>query len=310
MKTLNLVNVEISSIKYTISKFPDGQQNIVIGSLEKELVCIDYHPVGGGSKNGWRYPAVEIKSRLNNWLDLELIVCAVASLREMGVKEIHLYIPYFMGARSDDNFQVGSNYYIRDVLAPVINSLNFETVTAMDIHSPVVPNCIKRFKKISNSRLVVDSLCKIYDKEGVHSKEFILVSPDAGASKKIFKIAEQIGYEGDIITCSKSRDEHGNLTRVTVPYEFSSKDIIIIDDICDGGATFINIAKVLKSRTHISIDPRRIYLIVTHGIFSAGFSELAKYFDGIYCTNSYGDALAKRDGDVMYEKLVKQLNVF
>ena len=54
----------------------------------------------------------------------------------------------------------------------------------------------------------------------------------------------------------------------------------------------------------------KIYLIVTHGVFSKGFEELSKYFEGIYCTNSYGDALSQRDGDLPYEYLVKQLNIF
>lgn len=34
MKTLNLVNLENSDIKYQIQKFPDGQQNIVISPFK------------------------------------------------------------------------------------------------------------------------------------------------------------------------------------------------------------------------------------------------------------------------------------
>jgi ribose-phosphate pyrophosphokinase len=146
------------------------------------------------------------------------------------------------------------------------------------------------------------------------NKRFILISPDAGANKKIFKIAEQIGYTGDIITCSKSRDENGKLTRVEVPIlnkhlEGDAKDYIIIDDICDGGATFINIVKELKKgNKDFEWDERsKIYLIVTHGIFSKGFKELNQYFDGIYCTNSYRDVA---DNEYDEKTNVKQLNVF
>lgn len=156
----------------------------------------------------------------------------------------------------------------------------------------------------------------------------ILVSPDAGASKKIYKLAEQIGYKGDIITCSKDRDKDGKLTKTIVPITDniikSKKDYIIIDDICDGGATFINIAKELKKLYNCN----KIYLIVTHSIFSKGFEELSKYFDGIYCTNSYGEIHSDvEDGtgrlvDTWFagtenswypeipKGLVKQLNVF
>ena len=149
-------------------------------------------------------------------------------------------------------------------------------------------------------------------KEGIASyipldvnDSFILVSPDAGASKKIYKLAEQIGYKGDVITCSKDRDIDGKLTMVNVPIAFDAftskkADFIIIDDICDGGATFINIAKNLKNRVK-----GKIYLIVTHGIFSKSFGELSQYFDNIYCTNSYKDI--KGEASPQY---VKQLNVF
>ena len=92
-----------------------------------------------------------------------------------------------------------------------------------------------------------------------------------------------------------------------------NKDVVIVDDICDGGATFINIAKEVKNQ-YKNVDKHcqgKIYLIVTHGIFSKGFKELSKYFDGVYCTNSYQDI-----GDYVsiYGELektnVKQLNVF
>lgn len=144
MKTLNLVYPEKSDIKYKISKFPDGQQNIVIHKIG--IFNIPNIILKGED--------IQIKSRLNNWLDLELITCAVASLRELGVEEIHLYTPYIMGARSDRKFEEGGNNYLRDVLCPIINSLNFKTVTCIDPHSDVLEACIKGFRKESNLELV------------------------------------------------------------------------------------------------------------------------------------------------------------
>jgi ribose-phosphate pyrophosphokinase len=50
---------------------------------------------------------------------------------------------------------------------------------------------------------------------------------------------------------------------------------VIVDDICDGGRTFLEIAKTIRSKKrNISIFGDKIYLVVTHGIFSAGFDEL------------------------------------
>lgn len=309
MQILNLVDKYDSTINYEIQKFPDGQQNIVIKNNNSEIL------------------QVLIKSRLNNWLDLELIVCVVASLREIDKDmEIYLYIPYIMGARSDRKFEEGGNNYLRDVLCPIINSLNFKTVTCIDPHSYSLEGCIKNFKSIDNSKLVNFAIDNIVGKfqykpiNGVYSNEdlknIILISPDAGASKKIYKLAEQIGYNGDIITCSKDRDVDGKLTKTVVPYKVTDKtcekDIIIIDDICDGAKTFINIAKIIKESQENASEwykkfnhaVGKIYLITTHGIYSKGFGELQQYFDGIYTTNSYQDLMPDT------QSFVKQLNVF
>ena len=145
MKTLNLVYPDKSDIQYEIQRFPDGQQNIIIE---------DYNARG-------IWPVI-IKSRLNNFKDLELIICSVASLRELGIKTIHLYVPYIMGARSDRKFQEGGNNYIKNVLAPIINSLNFESVTCIDPHSDVLEACINRFKKESNLYLFTMAINNIH----------------------------------------------------------------------------------------------------------------------------------------------------
>ena len=60
---------------------------------------------------------------------------------------------------------------------------------------------------------------------------------------------------------------------------------VIIDDICDGGRTFNELAKAIRAQR----ADAKIYLVVTHGIFSAGFAELSLNFEHIYTTNSYRD---------------------
>lgn len=57
------------------------------------------------------------------------------------------------------------------------------------------------------------------------------------------------------------------------------------------------------------IHHTKMYLIVTHGIFSKGFEELSKYFDGIYCTNSYRQINNSLNFGATKD-FVRQLNVF
>lgn len=316
MKILNLTDESGSNIKYKISKFPDGQQNIKILGIPAIF--------GGGLEVGFSFDfnKVQIKARLNNWFDLELIVATIASLRNLHIQHIELFVPYFLGARSDRKFEEGGNHYLKNVICPVINSLKLNKVTVLDPHSHVLEAFITNFAKVDNTNLVRFAFGMINMGKTIKKsiyENYILVSPDAGASHKIYKLAEKIGYKGDIITCSKERDTEGNLTKTNVPITGEQhimlhtgpyKDFIIIDDICDGGRTFINIAKEIKEYFHESGKTEsKIYLIVTHGIFSAGFKELSKYFDGIYCTNSYS-TIGDYSGNDMEKTNVKQLNIF
>lgn len=287
MKILDLVDQEkVGDLKlrYKISKFPDGQQSIKLEFIHLE-------------------DEVKIISRLNDFKDLEVILCATAALKNIGVKTIHLYTPYFLGARSDRQFEEGSINYLKDVITPIINSQNYETVTIVDAHSDVLEACIHNYRKIDNIGLVKFALTDIDNTNGAREK-LILVSPDAGALKKMYHVSEHFGIDKMVIA-NKHRDiKTGKITHTEVPgltQEPGSKNFVIIDDICDGGRTFLEIAKTIRKEREDSVFNDKIYLVVTHGIFSAGFLELRNWIDGIYCTNSVKD---------VDNELVKQLNIF
>lgn len=291
MLKLNLSDLESSDIKYKISKFPDGQQDIVISDIRKN---------GDNS-----YPKViTIQSRFNSWRDLELIVVSKKALDRMGVKDISLYIPYLLGSRSDRLFQQGGNSYLVDVIAPIINVLNFNKVTTIDVHSDVAAACIKNLEVIDNYNLVYKFLSL-----NVDIRNTVIISPDAGAEKKIYPLLQKLNYTGELVTAKKHRDlVTGDILETIVPLtnKCLDKDFVIIDDICDGGRTFMEVAKLIKNNRVFSNS--KVYLIVTHGIFSAGFKELGKYFDGIYCTNSIKD-VADFEGNDVVKTNVKQFKV-
>lgn len=275
-RILNLMYPEDSYLKFKISKFPDGQQDVKIITERPFVLNREDH--------------VQIKARLNNFLDLELILAATSAIKRLGIRDISLNIPYFLGSRSDRQFEIGGSFYLKDVISPIINSQNYMYVSTYDAHSDVLGACINNYINISNISLVEYALKDILKRDTSLPDGYdniLLLSPDAGASKKIYKIADQIRYKEDVVICSKYRDENGKLHKVNVPVEpYTEKNIIIIDDICDGGRTFINIAEKLKN---IEGFNGKIYLIVSHGIFSKGFTELNKHFDGIYTTDSYFD---------------------
>lgn len=309
---LNLVYPEKSQVKYDLIQFPDGQQQVVIDVQSLFL-------------NGeYPYTHCIIKSRLNNFKDLEIIICAVISLNNLDIKDITLNVPYFLGSRSDRKFEPGSNNYLKDIICPIINNLNLNRVIITDPHSDVLEACLNNFRKNDNLPLIQWVLNTKYGSYQPNdcaypiTTNINIISPDAGANKKIYSLAEKINYQQEIITCSKHRDETGKITKTIVPHFDITKDSIIIDDICDGGKTFIEIGKIIKERQenhekeNSYLRTGKIYLIVTHGIFSKGYKELNRYFDGIYCTNSYKDVPETEwDGDkIDIPTNVKQYNIF
>jgi ribose-phosphate pyrophosphokinase len=115
----------------------------------------------------------------------------------------------------------------------------------------------------------------------------VLVSPDAGAYKKIFDVAKEFGIQ-NIITANKVRDlKTGNIIRTEIPTLDQHKDLkyVIIDDIGDGFGTFVELAKVIKD----SRPTAKIYLVVTHSIQEGGINKALDYFNGVFTTNSIRD---------------------
>lgn len=292
MINLNLVNPETSDIKYKISKFPDGQQTVDLTEWS------DVERFSGG---------VRINTRLNSFNDLEILICATKALRNITNKPITLYVPYFLGSRSDRKFVNGGVNYLKQVICPIINSLNFESVIVMDPHSDVLEACLNNFTKVNNFALVNDALSYLIGDDEEY--QVVLVSPDAGAYKKVFDVAQEFRIT-NIVTATKVRDlKTGAILRTEVPTLDQHKDLkyIIIDDICDGGRTFIELAKAIKEQRPTA----KVYLVVTHGIFSAGYSELGQYFEKIYTTNSYKDiSEVEFHGSELLPTKVKQLNIF
>jgi ribose-phosphate pyrophosphokinase len=279
---LNLAYPEKSDIQFTVSKFPDGQQSITLDS----------------TFNVQLHEPIVIKSRLNSFQDLELIVCANQAIKNIdSLVRVKLYVPYFLGARSDRKFTDGGINYLKQVICPIINSQSFDSVTVVDPHSDVLEACLNNFDKYNNFILVDDALSYMIGED--EEDQIVLVSPDAGAYKKVFDVAKEFKIE-KIITATKVRDvKTGQILRTEIPVldQHNKLKYVIVDDICDGGRTFIELAKAIKD----SRPTAEIYLIVTHGIFSAGFDELKKYITEVYCTNSVKD---------INDDFVKQLNVF
>lgn len=230
---------------------------------------------------------VVITNRLKDGNDLLKVFIAKDALERMGVKRFELIMPYIPYARQDRQCAERESFSLK-VFANLLNTAKFDKVTVYDAHSDVAPAIIENCVNISNTRFVEMALEKI-------GEDVILISPDSGANKKMNKLFSDIKQkhrfseefkELSIVKCDKKRSTvDGSLSGFEVfSDDLKGRSCLIVDDIIDGGATFIGIAKELKKK-----NAGNIYLFCTHGIFSKGFEDLAKHFELIFTTNSIKD---------------------
>jgi ribose-phosphate pyrophosphokinase len=254
----------------------DGFEPYGQGSLRNTT-----HHFSGGEvqirleESNLRGESILVTTRIKSSDDLMRLLLVTDALREKGVQEIHIFIPYLPYARQDRVVRAGEAFSLR-VFADILNAQGYASVTVFDVHSDVAPALIRRCVVVPNHGFVRKVL------EGVH--DYWLLSPDAGAFKKITLLADALLYSEEIAVCTKVRVHGGAINSVTVSVpDFYGKDVFIIDDICDGGRTFIALAKEIRSR-----NSGRINLIVSHGIFSYGEEVIRDGgIDHIYTTDSF-----------------------
>jgi ribose-phosphate pyrophosphokinase len=221
-----------------------------------------------------RSQKVIITHRLNSFNNLGFLCLAVDALERLDAKLDMLVIPYFPAARQDRVMIKGEPLTVK-VYADIINALNFPKVMVFDAHSEVTPAVLNKCEVIPNHKFIQKVIQEI-------GRDTLLISPDGGALKKIFKVSEFLGGL-EVVECSKSRNvQTGKLTGFKVyANDLNGQTCLIVDDICDGGGTFIGLALELKNK-----NAGKLFLAVSHGIFSKGFDEF-KLFEKIFTTDSF-----------------------
>ncbi len=232
-------------------------------------IKIDVTSIGGKT---------EIVAPLNTSDDIMCLLLAIDAVRRVNATTaIHLTIPYFPYARQDRVCNEGESLSVK-VMADIINNLHCAKVTIYDPHSDVTTALLNNCHVVSLADIIASSSLP----KDVLANKLALVSPDAGAEKKTRLTAKRLstaGHAVEVFCSSKTRDTlTGNITATEVHGNVQGKNLLIVDDICDGGRTFVELAKALKDG-----GANDIYLYVTHGIFSKGLSELAGHFKHVYC---------------------------
>lgn len=223
-----------------------------------------------------------IDKRINSYEDL-FVLKSIVDVYKHNKKELsQVFIPCLFGQRSDRRFNENQSFDLKNI-CDFINSCDISSVEIFDPHSDVCMGMINNSVKRSSFEFVQKTDADIFSKERIVPT---LISPDSGAYKKVFEYGEKLNRP--VMSAVKHRDGDG---KIHLEFTGSVKDRIclIVDDLCEGGFTFIKLAEELKKNR-----AAKIYLYVSHGYFSKGFEVFDNLIDHIYCTNSVKDIEHKK----------------
>jgi ribose-phosphate pyrophosphokinase len=206
------------------------------------------------------------------------LLCALDALSDSVKEIVFKYLPLRQDRRQE-NFPFTVLVY-----AKALASLYSGDITFVHPHNEENTKRIFPNAKFIYPNFIEQAIAK--------SNPDAIIIPDKGAKVLVEKLnLEQYGIE--IIYCEKTRDSlTGQLSNPIIHGDVTGKDLLIVDDICDGGYTFIQLAEECSKQ-----GCNYINLYTTHGIYSKGFNELNIWFDNIFCTNTFERLKYPQDKD-------------
>lgn len=241
-------------MKYEIKTYPDGTQYVKVIEFSDEL-----------------------KFKINSYSDLWTLR-QIKDVCDHNKQEVNLYIPCLLDAQADRRFNPDESSGLK-LVCEFINSMKFKSVSVFHPHNPEVVEALLNDITIIDNSLFIN---KVLDKIDVTNT--ILLSTDAGGFKPLMKLADKLQWEGEVYSASKSRkyiDGKSKLVQEIDKQDFGGKDILIIDDICVYGGTFVGLANMLKER-----NCGKLYLAISHLSIEMPSPFLFTLYDKVFTTNS------------------------
>lgn len=215
-----------------------------------------------GTTQVWKLPDEPITDVI--WFyENDAEIFQLVQLAQLTEDECSLSIPFLPYGRQDKEISRKATFALRALIMVLNHTTDFSRITSFDAHSDLASKCLDNFENIPPEIDV--------------SQYETIVFPDTGASKRYGYLAKG----KNLVVGEKVREQS---TGLITHYELIGRpfgNCLVIDDICDGGATFVMLGKALDIYPRIDVD-----LYVTHGIFSKGIDELLKYYSHIKTTNT------------------------
>ena len=251
-------------IPYRAFTFPDGQPHLEIQSRP--------------SIN----QVVTIETAIRNPNELFNLLLAREALATVGIRDVNLDIRYLMAARMDRSIDLGHPLTLT-IVAKMLRH-KFNDIRVLDPHSSATAVFLGSKPVYPHS--VLKCVLAQYKPE-----ETYIFAPDAGSTARVLEYLKADVREFDVLQGAKKRNpETGTLSGfelLNTPADLHSRNVLILDDICDGGGTFVGQALMLRE-----LGVKHVDLYVTHGIFSKGTSLAGIRY--IWTTDSYRELVPNK----------------
>lgn len=228
----------------------------------------------------WHLPQDALKENSIYWefeSESELIhVCQLADLLKSAnsslvTKVITLTCPYLPYARQHKRISNDSTFSLETFCKTIEQFI--DVLHTFDVHDEsffeLDGKCRFLFTfKNTLPKLEIDNIVESNDID-------LMVFADKSAQRKYQPLTDIAS-----VGCDKVRDpSDGKITSFKINEPIvEDLSILVQDDLCDGGKTFMDVAKVLKP-----FKPKKLILYVSHGIFSRGTQCLFEAgYDKIY----------------------------
>jgi ribose-phosphate pyrophosphokinase len=263
----------------------------------------DFKQFDDAVRSVWRYPGGEVGvrataapaprqllARVQCSDDLLALVMYLGAVRGQVQQVCIPYLPY---ARQDRVAVPGDPIAI-EVLARLLAGTGVRDYATVDAHSPAAMAAFAAAGCTLQNLPATPWLERFLGATRTRpSQPCWFVAPDKGAIARTGAAAAALQRADrpiGVVHCLKVRDPHtGKLQGFTVDQGSSPRElgpeplVVIVDDICDGGGTFLGVAQALRT----TYGPLPLHLWTTHGIHSRGLAELATTFTSIGATDSF-----------------------
>ncbi len=261
------------------------------GVFDARLAKVWRNPSGEVGVRATAAPApTRLLARLQSPEDLLALLLYLEAVKG-AVAEV--CVPYLAYSRQDRVATPGDPVSI-DVLARLLATTGVRRFSSIDVHSPASAVAFAKAGVDFFEIPLFPWLARFVDALAVpRSRPLWFVAPDRGAFERTHAAAAALATIDrpiGVIACDKSRDPitrklSGVAVAADAPATLGADPaLIVVDDICEGGDTFLGVVQALQSRYGSRISPD---FWTTHGIYSRGLDAIAADGRRIGSTDSY-----------------------